>query len=795
MQDAAAALPARLFGDVRGKAVADLCAAPGGKTAQLAFAGARVTAVDRSPARLGRLRENLTRLELQADIVAADALEWQGGPFDAVLLDAPCSSTGTIRRHPDIPWLKSEADIAALASLQQRLLDRAVDLLKPGRHVGLLHLLARARGRRGADRGLAGARSALRPRACCGARGRRPCRVPHPDGELRTLPPQLPDPDPRWGGLDGFYAARLTRDSLAAVPAYWHALATLRYRMDCARESGRAAGDERLHEPVSIAERLQLFVLLARRAFRCVVGRIGAHPLLRWRFGPAKTDRLIIAPQDLRTADATRASEIYAGRFAFAGKVVMCDRRSPFEMTPPSDEWAVMLLSFAWLRHLRAADSAITRANARSLVDEWINLQGGWHPLGWRVDILSRRIVCWLSQAPLILQDADARFYRRFLRSLTRQVRYLRRSLKQSRDGLPRLQAVIALTYASLCMPGQSGSLRGNARRLIEELRAQILPDGGHISRNPGALIELLLDLLPLRQVFSARHLQPPPALNNAIDRMMPMLRFFRHGDGNFALFNGMGPTPADLLATVLAYDDARGAPLSNAPHSGYQRIEAGATALLMDTGRPPPLALSQEAHAGCLSFELSWKQQRLVVNCGLPAVNKETWRQVARATAAHSTVTFNDASSCRFLECRRLGGCCRRADRRRPARRAGDARGLGRRHDPARLARRLCRRLRRDPSARAAACARRPHARRRGQLHAGRRRQLAGGQSRRIRGALSPASLDQGQPPDRRPRRDPAVARPRGVDLHQPTANSGARSRRASFCPARTARAAPCRS
>ena len=402
---------------------------------------------------------------------------------------------------------------------------------------------------------------------------------------------------------------------------------------------------------VSVAERSRLSVLIGRRAFRSLIGRINTHPLLRWRFGSAKTDRLVIAPQDLRTADATRASEIYAGRFAFAGKVVICDRRSPFEMTPPSDEWAVMLLSFNWLRHLRAADSAITRANARALIDDWINLQGGWHPVGWRVDILSRRVVCWLSQAPFVLQDADARFYRRFIRSLSRQVRYLRRSLRQSRDGLPRLQAVIALNYATLCMQGQSGYLRGNVRRMIEELRRQILPDGGHISRNPGALIELLVDLLPLRQLFSARHLQPPQALNNAIDRMMPMLRFFRHADGNFAQFNGMGPTPVDLLATVLAYDDARGAPVSNAPHSGYQRIDAGDTALLMDSGRPPPLALSQEANAGCLSFELSWNLHRLVVNCGLPAVNKENWRQVARATAAHSTVTLNEASSCRFLE------------------------------------------------------------------------------------------------------------------------------------------------
>jgi uncharacterized heparinase superfamily protein len=216
---------------------------------------------------------------------------------------------------------------------------------------------------------------------------------------------------------------------------------------------------------------------------------------------------------------------------------------------------------------------------------------------------------------------------------------------------MPRMQVLIALTFATLCLQGQSGALRTNARRLIEELRSQILPDGGHISRNPGALIELLADLLPLRQLFSARDLQPPQALNNAIDRMMPMLRFFRHADGNFAQFNGMGSTQVDLLATVLAYDDARGTPVSNAPHSGYQRIDAGQTALLMDTGRPPPISLSQEAHAGCLSFELSWKHHRLVINCGLPAVNRETWRQVARATAAHSTVTFNDRSSCRFLE------------------------------------------------------------------------------------------------------------------------------------------------
>jgi uncharacterized heparinase superfamily protein len=403
----------------------------------------------------------------------------------------------------------------------------------------------------------------------------------------------------------------------------------------------------------SVAERLKLSALVVARATRSTVSHINTNPLSRWRFASSRTDRLLIAPQDLRTADATRATEIYAGRFAFAGKVVICDRRSPFEMAAPSTEWAATLFGFSWLRHLRAGGSAITRANARALIDDWIAVQSVGKGIAWRSDVLSRRIISWLSHAPLVLTETDARFYRRFLRSLTRQVRYLRALFKETRDGAPRLQAAIALAYAALCLQGEFKQLRSAVRRLTDELDRQVLPDGGHISRNPGTLVDLLLDLLPLRQAFNARQLPVPQSLNNAVDRMMPMLRFFRHGDGNFALFNGMGPTAADLNATVLAYDDARGTPVSNAPHSGYQRMELGDTVVLIDTGKPPPMALSQEAHAGTLSFELSWRSHRIVVNCGLPAVGRETWRQVARATAAHSTVTLNDTSSASFGDAR----------------------------------------------------------------------------------------------------------------------------------------------
>ena len=204
---------------------------------------------------------------------------------------------------------------------------------------------------------------------------------------------------------------------------------------------------------------------------RSIAGRLRGHPFIRLSFIPRKADRLLIAPQDLRTADGTRASEIYAGRFAFAGKVVISDGRSPFEIAPPSEEWAASLLGFGWLRHLRAAESGITRANARALVDEWIAVQGSWDPIAWQPEIMARRIISWLSQAPLILHDADDQFYRRFLRSLVRQVRYLRHTAIEARDGVPRMQALVALTYAALCMAGQARHMRGTIKQLVDRDR------------------------------------------------------------------------------------------------------------------------------------------------------------------------------------------------------------------------------------------------------------------------------------------------------------------------------------
>ena len=211
VQDAAAALPARLLGNVAGLRVADLCAAPGGKAAQLAAAGAHLTAVDRAPARVARLRENLSRLRLAADIVDAEVEKWEAEPFDAVLLDPPCSSTGTIRRHPDVPWLKSVADIEKLAALQQRLIGRAIALTKPGGTIVYCTCSLEPEEGENVVAALLARADDVRRVPITAAEVFGQSEWITADGDLRTLPCYLPDADSRLSGLDGFYAARLIK--------------------------------------------------------------------------------------------------------------------------------------------------------------------------------------------------------------------------------------------------------------------------------------------------------------------------------------------------------------------------------------------------------------------------------------------------------------------------------------------------------------------------------------------------------------------------------------------------------
>jgi uncharacterized heparinase superfamily protein len=380
--------------------------------------------------------------------------------------------------------------------------------------------------------------------------------------------------------------------------------------------------------------------------------RLGAvsGPIGRLRAGRGARSQLLIAPPDLRTADPTIANEIYGGRFAFAGHVVEAGGKSPFDIGPPSEDWLRELHSFGWLRHLRAADTPLARKNARVVVEDWLALyRRPGNDEVWETDVMSRRVLSLLAQSPLILHDADHDLYRDFVRSMVRHANVLRSAVSSSEPGLPRLHAAIAIALIGLSLSQQERLAKTGLDRVDAELQAQVLPDGGHISRNPSAIVEILVDLLPLRQALIARGLVPSDVLLHAIERMMPMLRFFRHGDGAFAHFNGVASSASSLVATVISYDESLGTPAPSATYSGYERVEAGDSVLLVDTGGPPPLAYSAEAHAGTLSFEFSRGTQRIIINCGAPASRHRHLRRAARRSAAHSTAILNEESSSRF--------------------------------------------------------------------------------------------------------------------------------------------------
>lgn len=394
----------------------------------------------------------------------------------------------------------------------------------------------------------------------------------------------------------------------------------------------------------------QLWAMVMRETVRRACRRIRSGPVYRWRYAGRTPERVLVAPPDLRLADPQMALEFYYGRFALAGHLVETGGRSPFQVEVADRSWNRSLHGFRWLRHMRAADTDLAAANARALVSDWIAVHGGRIAgVAWDPAVTARRIIAWLQHSSVVLHGAEYTFYRAFLRSLAVQIRYLRSVVREMGDGKHRLRARIALAYAALSLPATPFAVRSASRNLAYELERQILPDGGHISRNPMTVMELLADLLPLRQTFANQAEAPPQALIEAVDRMLPALRFFRHQDGCLARFNGMGVTIHDRVVGILRHDDTGGQPLLHATHSGYERLSMGNVTVIADTGVPPPPGVSGNAHAGCLSFELSSSRQCYIVNCGVDTFGAEDFRPLARATAAHSTLTLNDTSMGRF--------------------------------------------------------------------------------------------------------------------------------------------------
>lgn len=393
--------------------------------------------------------------------------------------------------------------------------------------------------------------------------------------------------------------------------------------------------------------------------FRAGVAQLAfGNPFYRLTLGGGSPTALVALPPDPWPGDATEGSALLAGVFRLAGHSVSVDPHGApdWRGSVAGPGWLAALHGFEWMRDLRAVGGDAARRRSRALILSWLDHNAGWHARSWAPEALGARIATWIGLHDFYCASADDEFRALVFHSLARQTRHLTRVVPGSLDGKALVTAVKGLVYGGFCLPGHERVGIDAVRLLERELPRQILPDGGHMERSPSVQLRILRDLIDVRAVLRAAHAEVPEALQHAIDRMTPALRFFRHGDGGLALFNGSREEEPALVDTVLAQADARGRPLKSAPHTGFERLIAGRTTVLLDTGVPPTPGLDGGAHAGTLSMEVSVGKERLIVNCGSHPVKTGMWRSALAGTAAHSTVVLAETNSSEVLESGGLG-------------------------------------------------------------------------------------------------------------------------------------------
>ena len=301
--------------------------------------------------------------------------------------------------------------------------------------------------------------------------------------------------------------------------------------------------------------------------------------------------------------------------------------------------------SFTWLRDLRALGTDAARLKARALVADWIATPPT-DEVAHRPDVTGARIAAWLGNYDFFFAAADDLFRQRLMARLVADARWLAAAVPAEEMDARALTALKGLIAAATAMPDHASYMTRALRFLTQELARQVLPDGCHAERSPMAHLAALQDLTEIRALLQAAQAQPPPGLAGAIDRMGPVLRVLRHGDGGLALFNGSREESSALIEQVLAQAGRANRAPSSLPNGGFQRLQAGRTVMIVDCGAPPPRGVDRFAHAGTLSMEISVGRERMIVNCGAaPAASRE-WADALRSTAAHSTLVIADTSS-----------------------------------------------------------------------------------------------------------------------------------------------------
>ena len=338
-------------------------------------------------------------------------------------------------------------------------------------------------------------------------------------------------------------------------------------------------------------------------------------------------------PGDRTQADAILAEEFlfFGRRVPFAGK--------PWTMLPPGPRLARALHGFTWLRDLEAVGTDAARARALALVMNWIAVNRRWTQPAWAPAVLGERLASWLATAHFLLEGASGDDRVRFLEATGRQARHLARvspRMQRNEEVFAALAGEIAAAVSLRVVP-----LAPPLRRLETEIGRQIAADGGHASRNPSTQLHVFRHLVDIHAALANAGETGSSVVAGAIERMAPMLRALRHGDGRLALFQGAKESDRTVIDSLLAAGRVGTAALSSAPDTGYERLVAGRTLVLVDTGVP-----AENGHAAPLAFELSHGRERIIVNCGAYGGDDPRWRRALQSTPAHSTLSVADAGA-----------------------------------------------------------------------------------------------------------------------------------------------------
>ena len=371
-----------------------------------------------------------------------------------------------------------------------------------------------------------------------------------------------------------------------------------------------------------------------------------ASPLYQLTLKGRTPDRLRLTPPSFRIGNPEIGRRVINGTFTLSHHQVKLDK-DPWKSELNDANQLADLHGFSWLTDLYAVGTVEAKERACQLLCSWVEHNQKWQKYSWRPDILGERLATWIYCHDFVSAEND--HIRSILLNMAMvQTRHLGRSCSQAPNDARFFKALQGLIFAAICLPGAEPLLDISLNLLNREISRQVLPDGGHIERNPSLALELLSRFNQIKALLLAAHIEIPIQLQGATDRIPPMIRALRLGDGGLVQFNGGYEEERILIDRILADTGVSGKALTSAPHSGFQRLASGRTIIVIDTGKPVSLG-RLNCHAGTLSFEMSVGKKRLVVNCGTPSSEGRNWFSAMRGTAAHSTLTVNGLDSSQF--------------------------------------------------------------------------------------------------------------------------------------------------